>query len=275
MPTAISTQGVLSWDAAVGTAGHAAAIIATAVALETLQRALCQGRLRNVLVSLLGRGQSREQLSRDVYQAVIRIIGFMHLAVQLPVAMSVLRDPHMGLSKLYARTVTSQAMLLLSGGYFLHDLYSCVTRFRDWGSAYLLHSLVCCTLYSYGALTGFLHYYGAVFLLWEASTPFVYIRWFLHKTGRTDSLVYTANGLMMLAAFFSFRIVFGIWSSYDFFKVTSRELAWPQVGGISPHLIWLYRLANISLNMLNLFWFYKMAVGAVKLLSGKANKRKD
>lgn len=41
------------------------------------------------------------------------------------------------------------------------DLFNCVTKFEEWGVPYLLHALVCCSLYSYGAITGCLHYYGA------------------------------------------------------------------------------------------------------------------
>ena len=40
------------------------------------------------------------------------------------------------------------------------DLFNCVTKFEEWGVPYLLHALVCCSLYSYGAITGCLHYYG-------------------------------------------------------------------------------------------------------------------
>lgn len=45
------------------------------------------------------------------------------LRLQLPVALAVLRDPHMQSSKLYSRSALSQFMLLFSGGYFL-----CVPR---------------------------------------------------------------------------------------------------------------------------------------------------
>jgi hypothetical protein len=79
----------------------------------------------------------------------------------------------------------------------MQDLYHCLTVFSEWGVPYLLHATLCCSLYSYGAITGCLHYFGesalalpwrrglqqaaqtlhhasscagAEFLLWEAST---------------------------------------------------------------------------------------------------------
>ena len=49
-----------------------------------------------------------------------------------------------------------------------------------------------------------------MFLLWECSTPFVFMRWALHTLGRTDSRLYVANGLTMMAVFFLCRNVLGI-----------------------------------------------------------------
>ncbi len=49
-----------------------------------------------------------------------------------------------------------------------------------------------------------------MFLLWECSTPFVFMRWALHTLGRTDSRLYVANGLTMMAVFFLCRNVLGL-----------------------------------------------------------------
>jgi hypothetical protein len=43
--------------------------------------------------------------------------------------------------------------------------------------------------------------------------------------------------------------------SVDFFRVSARELKHPTAGGISPSLIWGYRIANVLLNGLNAFWW--------------------
>lgn len=50
---------------------------------------------------------------------------------------------------------------------------------------------------------------GAGFLMWELSTPFVYLRWFLHNLGYAKSPLYVANGFAMLISFFLARNVFG------------------------------------------------------------------
>ena len=49
-----------------------------------------------------------------------------------------------------------------------------------------------------------------MFLLWECSTPFVFVRWGLHALGRADTKLYLYNGLTMMAAFFICRNVMGV-----------------------------------------------------------------
>ncbi|KAL0048290.1 hypothetical protein WJX82_000224 [Trebouxia sp. C0006] len=121
-------------------------------------------------------------------------------------------------------------------------------------------------LYCYGFFSQVLHYYGAMFLLWELSTPFVYARWFLHKAGMSHTTAYKINGVLMVLVFFLCRNVAGLVCSVDFFRETSPELRHPTPGGLSPAAIWLYRGLNLPLNALNAFWFYKMLTGALKVL---------
>jgi hypothetical protein len=248
-----------------GPAGNAAAIVLVATLIGALEAYLNRGAPRRFLERSFADANAKA-VRRNVYQAIIRIIGLLHLAIQLPLAVAVLRDPQMQHDRLYSTSARSGVMLCISAGYFLHDLFNCVTKFSEWGVPYLLHALVCCSLYSYGAITGCLHYYGAMFLLWEASTPCVYVRWALHKLGKSDSTAYIVNGIVMLVTFFLARNVFGIAMSVDFFRVSSEELAHPRPNGISPGLIWSYRIANVLLNGLNAFWVYKMGSGAAKLL---------
>lgn len=51
---------------------------------------------------------------------------------------------------------------------------------------------------------------GAMFLLWELSTPFVYARWFLHKAGMSRTTAYKINGMLMVLVFFLCRNVAGL-----------------------------------------------------------------
>ena len=53
----------------------------------------------------------------------------------------------------------------------------------------------------------------------------------------------------------------------QFFRDTEVELQHPRPHGFPPSGIWGYRIANVSLNLLNYLWFYKMASKASTLLS--------
>ena len=50
---------------------------------------------------------------------------------------------------------------------------------------------------------------AAMFLMWEVSTPCVYVRWFLYNLGKHDTKAYIFNGMAMLATFFFCRNVLG------------------------------------------------------------------
>jgi hypothetical protein len=247
--------------------GNALVILAFAALIGLLEWCINRGPIRRAIERQFSEvSPTPQKLRQHVYQSNIRIIGLLHLAVQLPLALAVVLDPAMQRDRLYSTSRRSALMLCISAGYFLHDLYHCLTVFSEWGVPYLLHATLCCSLYSYGAITGCLHYFGAEFLLWEASTPCVYIRWVLYKLKKTDSTAYVVNGIAMLLTFFLTRNVFGLAMSVDFFRVSSKELRHPTYGGISPSLLWGYRIANVLLNGLNAFWVSKMASGAAKLL---------
>ena len=70
-------------------------------------------------------------------------------------------------------------------GACVHSGPPCTThaacRSADNGSAFLVHAVVCATVYILSCLTGQLQFYGAAFLMWELSTPFMYARWLLLK----------------------------------------------------------------------------------------------
>lgn len=58
----------------------------------------------------------------------------------------------------------------------------------------------------------------------------------------------------------------------QFFVDTEVELKHPRPDGFPASGIWGYRIANVSLNLLNYYWFYKIATKAVEVLA-PAKKR--
>lgn len=54
---------------------------------------------------------------------------------------------------------------------------------------------------------------------------------------------------------------------------TQVELRHP-AGGFPPSGIWGYRIANVSLNLLNYFWFSKIAKKALQLVGPSADEER-
>jgi TLC domain len=80
--------------------------------------------------------------------------------VQVPLAVYVMTRPEMIRDRLHASTPASTAMIAYSAGYFMHDLFTCLRWYSEWGFPFLMHGLFCTILYTYGLCTGDLHYYG-------------------------------------------------------------------------------------------------------------------
>ena len=56
-------------------------------------------------------------------------------------------------------------------------------------------------------------------------------------------------------------------AAVQFFAATEAELRAPRPGGFPAWGIWGYRVANVSLNLLNYVWFAKIAAKAVEALA--------
>jgi hypothetical protein len=62
----------------------------------------------------------------------------------------------------------------------------------------------------------------------------------------------------------------------QFFVDTEVELKSPRPDGFPASGIWGYRVANVALNLLNYFWFHKIAIKAVQLFKpSRSNGRKN
>lgn len=68
-------------------------------------------------------------------------------------------------------------------------------------------------MYSIRSQRPFLNYYAPVFILYELSSPFLNIHWFLDKVNMTGSRAQWYNGMALLSVFFCCRILWGSWQS--------------------------------------------------------------
>lgn len=239
--------------------------------LIALDYVFSRGPLQFIVLKLFGNpGASPKQARRLCGQVAARIVGSVFLLMMFPLAFEVLRDPQLAQDPLYAVNSTSTTCIVLAAGYFLYDLLICTLRYDENGPAFLLHGALCCAAYAYPILKGFLHRVGAQFLMWELSTPFLYLRWLMLKGNLAESKFMGIANMAFALSFFGCRILYGPIMSRDFLRETFAELANPRPNGIPVPIIYAYYTALLTLNCLNCYWFVQIVRSG---LSGDKKKK--
>ncbi|PHH79970.1 hypothetical protein CDD80_3255 [Ophiocordyceps camponoti-rufipedis] len=214
----------------------------------------------------------KKRLSWDAH--VVSMIQSILISV-LAVWIRIVDDELGGMSweeRIWGYTGASGMIQALATGYFLWDLVVTSRNLDVFGIGTLAHALAALLVFSFG-FRPFVNYYACVFILWEISTPFLNIHWFLDKTNRTGSRAQLYNGYMLLFTFFSTRLVYGTYSSmicfFDVWATIGRRMdTVPRNDTIMVFVddsaavpLWLgyvYLASNITLNGLNFYWFVMM-----------------
>ncbi|KAI9370202.1 TLC domain-containing protein [Aspergillus egyptiacus] len=100
----------------------------------------------------------------------------------------------------------------LAVGYFIYDLIISTVYVRMFGIGMLFHAICALWVFSFG-YRPFVNFYAPVFILYELSSPFLNIHWFLDKVNMTGSSLQWYNGMALLAVFFCCRLIWGTWQS--------------------------------------------------------------
>lgn len=149
-------------------------------------------------------------------------------------------------------------------GYFIWDLFICLVYFLLFGLGFLFHAFA--SLYVFGCcLLPFCQPWIPAFLLFELSTPFVNVNWFASRlpAGTFSDLTIVINGMCLLASFFTVRILWG------FYAVTLVAVdMWQQLATVNIIFPVTILSLNFLLNVLNVFWFHKMVLIAIKKAKG-------
>jgi hypothetical protein len=163
-------------------------------------------------------------------------------------------------------------------GYFIWDSYICLRHIRLFGPGFVLHGLGSFFVFLQ-SMRPYVMYYTPIFLLFEASTPFVNIHWFATHLpeGTVPQWVQAINAVFLLITFFAARLVWGIYQAYRLFSdVFGDNLTFDYPAWV--HYCTL--VSNVSLTLLNMFWFRKMIKLAVRriraaLRSFRSHKKVD
>jgi len=101
-------------------------------------------------------------------------------------------------------------------------------------------------------------------LMMEASTPFVSLRVILIHFNMKESLIYVLNGLLMLTSFFVFRVIIFPYL-YWWYADNAGLAVMEAIMQIPAHC----HIFTVSIWVPQLFWFYKMVKGTIKLIKCK------
>ncbi|KAJ7510104.1 DUF887-domain-containing protein [Mycena galericulata] len=206
--------------------------------------------------------------SRTRNNWAIHICSQIHAVIILPLAFRCLWLPELDSDRAFGWHERSGAVQAVASGYFLWDSIDAIVQFED--LSFVLHGLACLAIYLL-SFQPFLAYYASRCLLWEASTFFLNIHWTLDKTNRTGSTLQIVNGALLTATFLSVRLVYGGFTSYQFFQTLYHGRH-----TISRTAIAITGVGNVLLQCLNWFWFMKMLAAMRKrFLPKKAGKQQN
>ena len=180
------------------------------------------------------------------------IVGLTHHVPAIYFSYSVLSDTNSWENKESYVSPLSTGMICYTSAYFMYDVVVLMTRQSIVKHLdYYVHAIGCCSAYLYMFHAQKYHYYGAGFLTWETSTPFLYLALWMSQNEKTDTLLFKLNSIALLSTFFIFRICFG---TYFMFYM------------IWPHISLYFRIVSISLQVLNMTWFSKLAYKSVQYM---------
>jgi TLC domain len=104
-----------------------------------------------------------------------------------------------------------------AAGYFLWDTLVSIEHLNVLGVSSLVHGIAALGITMLG-FRPFANYYGINFVLYELSTPFLNIHWFLDKAGLTGSVWQLINGILLIGSFAGARLFWGAYQSWRIYE---------------------------------------------------------
>ncbi|KAK3755303.1 hypothetical protein QZH41_014616, partial [Actinostola sp. cb2023] len=156
-------------------------------------------------------------------------------------------------------------------GYILSDFLVILLNYNLIGDdSMLLHHLMAMLAYVFVVGFGILPFYANFRQLAEFSTVFVNQRWYFSIIGEPhSSRNFLINAWMMVISFFLCRIVvipYYYYKCYIVWDTPGRRLL-----GVLSQTLWIF--TSIVLDVLNIFWMFKMIRGGARILSEKPKKQ--
>lgn len=199
----------------------------------------------------------------------VRSVSVVHAIVSVCLALPLLFDEELRSDMIFGFSDYAAWVHTIPCGYFIWDTIVCIYYIQDSGIGFVIHGIVSFLVF-YLAYRPFLIPFGAVFLMFELSTPFLHFNWFLDKCNLTGTTLQLLNFMLLGLSYAGVRITFGLYSSFFFF--TSM---WEHLDEVPLPLAIFYSISNILLNGLNLYWLLLMVPSMMGRFGGPKEKKKE
>lgn len=189
----------------------------------------------------------------------IHVVSFTHAIIISPLAIYFYLADGKEIDPVVGYDFSLAQLYSVCLGYFTWDV---VVSIMYEGPAFVVHGgfAMFAAVLTYRPL---MLYRGLVFLLWEASTPFLNIHWFIDKLGMTGSRAQLINAAFLLTSYVTMRLTLGLYMAVTMVK----DLWVPEKPRVVHVPVWVklfYTIGVSMLMMLNYFWFYKMVLAVRK-----------
>lgn len=177
-------------------------------------------------------------------------VSSIHTITCLFLSSHVLFDDLFWNNRISHTSPTSSLMISISAGYFLYDFLVCIIRYNKSKDIFLLHAIICFISFSIGFYYGTFHLYGALALVFEASTLFINNHYIMKAINFKNTYCVIINDILLISAYFTCRI---LWGSYCIYLVTI------DMYNLQPKSIILFNLLSIiCVYMMSWKWFLTM-----------------
>ncbi|KAF9792113.1 DUF887-domain-containing protein [Thelephora terrestris] len=213
-----------------------------------------------------------------------RGVSLIHVAFVIPLAIRCLDSPALSADRAFGWDERAGTLFAIAAGYFLWDTIDTITHFEAFG--FVAHGSchfadnrsvariyqrrsagTACFFVYFLCFRPFLAYYAVRCLLWEGSTIFLNLHWYMDKSGFSGSRIQLINGCFLLLSFIALRIIYGGFISFEFFRTVL------QVRNEVPLAVSLYyACGNAVLQSLNWIWMIAILKGFKKRMSGSEAK---
>lgn len=211
----------------------------------------------------------KDASGKSLKNIVVRINSSIHAALMTIAAIHIVfYDPDLSTSKITYSTYEIYFTLNFVIGYMLYDIVlMCIYR-EIFDLSSIGHHLVSIIAYFACSRTDMFALTGIFRLISEASTPFINARWILLELKKTQTKLYFYNGLVILALFGLVRVLVIPVHWYIIFMYT-KAAEW----STTPLFLRTIGVtAGIPLDVLNVFWYFKIVRNAKRHLNTtKAN----